>query len=126
MSIPQDRLNSDVLPAQDKEVATESIVTANKFILIDSEGKERASLFLQNDMAMLALNDKDEEWRLLLAVTPEGFTIVSATHRKNDGTIDDSFRLLVAGGEPELTMRDAIFGDAIGMNTRGFFNPARA
>ena len=116
----------NVLPFPNQEPPTETVVTANKFVLMDSEGKERASLFLQNDMTMLALNDGHEETRLLLAVTSEGFVIISATHCLDGEKIEDSFRLVVSNGEPELIMKDAIFGDAIGLNTRGFFNPASA
>jgi hypothetical protein len=129
MSIAKDRIgesesaNVEALPFPNQEPAAEKMV-ASKFILTDSEGKERASLFIQDDMAMLALCDKEEEARLLLAVTPEGFVLISAMHRLDNGQLDDSFRLVVSNGEPEITLRDAIFKDCTVISPRGLFSPA--
>ncbi|MEN3335659.1 MAG: hypothetical protein V7641_5024 [Blastocatellia bacterium] len=103
----------------------EVVVTANKFILTDSNGKQRASLFLEDDMAMLAFFDAKEKGRLLLAVTPDGAVTISALHEDGDGKMESSFSLLVDGGEPEIVMRDAIFADTTIMSARGFFSSQR-
>ena len=36
---------------------------------------------------------------------------------------EDTFRLVVSSGEPELVMRDAIFKDVSVMSPKGFFVP---
>lgn len=97
----------------------EKVVTANKFILIDSDGKERISLTAREGIAMIALYDSSGEPCLMLAVTPEGSTMISAPYRRPDGDIDDSFRLIVSNGEPELILHDAIFKNTTVVSARG-------
>lgn len=108
----------------EQEPTAESEVIANKFILTDNQGRERASLYVENELTLFAFNDKDGEPVFSIAVSLSGFVILSANHRKADGALDSSFRLTVSNGEPEIVMTDAIFGGSIGINTRGLFNPA--
>jgi hypothetical protein len=96
-------------------------VEAQVFKMLDSEGKERASLSVDRGIAMFALCGEDQEPRLLLSVMPNGWARISAPHRLEDGTLDDSFRLIIANGEPEMIMRDAIFKNASVVSPSGFF-----
>ena len=90
--------------------------------MLDSEGKQRASLFVDSGIALFALCDKDQEPRLALSVMPNGWAMISAPHRNDDGNLDDSFRLIITNGEPEMIMRDAIFKNTTIVSPRGFFS----
>jgi hypothetical protein len=98
-----------------------STVEAQVFKMLDSEDKQRASLFIENGIALFALCDKDQEPRLVLSVMPNGWALISAPHRTDTGKLDDSFRLIIANGEPEMIMRDAIFKNTSIISPRGFF-----
>lgn len=98
-------------------------VIANKFTLTDNQGRERASLYVENELTLFAFNDKDGEPVFSIAVSLSGFVMLSANHRKPDGALSSSFSLTVSNGEPEILLTDAIFGGSIGINTRGLFNP---
>lgn len=115
-----------VAEPRQRRPARESVVTASKFILTDGDGKERISLFVQQDIAMFALCDKNEVPRLLIAVQPDGSALISATHPGDDGQWDDCFRLIISNGEPEIIMRDAIFKDCTTISPRGVSSPASA
>jgi hypothetical protein len=93
--------------------------------MLDPEGKERASLFIDGGIAMFALYDKDKEPRLVLSVMPNGWALISAPYR-NDDTLDDTFRLIITNGEPEMIMRDAIFKNKTIVSSRGFFSSDEA
>lgn len=108
----------------EQESSAKGEVIANKFTLTDKQGRERASLYVENELTLFAFNDKDGDPVFSIAVSLSGFVILSANHRKADGALDSSFRLTVSNGEPEIVMTDAIFGGSIGINTRGLFNPA--
>jgi len=101
---------------------TAHTVQAQVFKLLDSEGKQRASLFVDSGIAFFALCDKDQEPRLALSVMADGSAMVTAPHRTDDGKLDDSFRLTIANGDPEMIMRDAIFKNTIVVSPRGFFS----
>lgn len=105
------------------ESAPKGEVIASKFILTDKQGRERASLYVENELTLFAFNDKDGEPVFSIAVSLSGFVMLSANHRKADGSLTSSFSLTVSNGEPEIVMTDAIFGGSIGINTRGLFNP---
>ena len=109
-------------PAQ--EPTTKGEVIANRFTLIDTQGRERASLYVENELTLFSFNDKDSEPVFSIAVSLSGFVMLSVNYRKPDGDLSSSFRLTVSNGEPEILMTDAIFGGSIGINTRGLFNPA--
>lgn len=107
-----------------QEQTTKGEVIASRFTLTDTQGRERASLYVENELTLFAFNDKDGDPVFSIAVSLSGFVIMSANHRKADGALDSSFKLTVSNGEPEIVMTDAIFGGSIGINTRGLFNPA--
>jgi len=110
------------LPNQSpQEPAAQDVVVANKFILIDTGGKQRISLFIDEGNAMLAFYDKDETPRFLIAVQPDGSASMSAIYRTDDDKYDDCFRLVISNGEPEMIMRDAIFKNTSVVSPRGFF-----
>jgi hypothetical protein len=106
-------------PSSNQKPPSEKVVIADRFVLTDPNHKQRALLFIEADMVMLALRDQQEETRLLLAVTPEGATLISVPHRLADGQLGDSFRLVVSNGEPEIVLQDAIFKDTIVLTARG-------
>ena len=70
---------------------------------------------------MFALCDKEKEPCLALSVMPNGWAMISAPHRNDDGNLDDSFRLIITNGEPEMIMRDAIFKNKTIVSPRGSF-----
>ncbi len=107
-----------------QEQTNENEVIANRFTLTDKQGRERASLYIENELTLFAFSDKDGEPVFSIAVSLSGFVMMSANHRKPDGALSSSFRLTVSNGEPEILLTDAIFGGSIGINTRGLFNPA--
>jgi hypothetical protein len=107
-------------PPKQRTITAHTVV-AQVFRLFDSEGKERASLIVDSGIAMFALCDKDQMPRLSLSVMPDGSAIVCATHRTDGGNLDDSFRLTIKSGEPEMIMRDAIFKNASIVSPLGFF-----
>jgi hypothetical protein len=108
----------------EQEPTAESEVIANRFTLTDTQGRERASLYVENELTLFAFNDKDGEPVFSIAVSLSGFVMLSANHRKPDGDLSSSFSLTVSNGEPEILLTDAIFGGSIGINTHGLFNPA--
>ena len=108
----------------EQEQNTKGEVIANRFTLTDTQGRERASLYIENELTLFAFNDKDGEPVFSIAVSLSGFVMLSVNYRKPDGDLSSSFRLTVSNGEPEILMTDAIFGGSIGINTRGLFNPA--
>ena len=110
--------NKQARPPKHRTV-TSHTVQAQVFKMFDSEGKQRASLFTENGIAMC---DKDQEPRLALSVMPNGWAMISAPHRTDDGNLDDSFRLIITNGEPEMIMRDAIFKNTTIVSPRGFFS----
>ena len=117
--------NDEMKAAQpEQEPSIRGEVIANRFTLTDTQGRERASLYVENELTLFAFNNKDGEPVFSIAVSLSGFVMLSANHRKPDGAFDSSFRLTVSNGEPEILMTDAIFGGSIGINTRGLFNPA--
>jgi len=107
--------------AQSNEPTSEEVVVAKKFILTDTDGKQRVSLFMDGGNAILAFYDKDLTPRFLIAVQPDGSALVSAIHRTDDDKYDDCFRLVISSGEPEMVMRDAIFKSTTVVSPRGFF-----
>lgn len=96
------------------------VIRASKVAVIDTHGKERISLFVENETAMLALYDKSEAPRFLIAVQADGSALMSVLHSV-DGkdTYEDSFRLVVSAGDPEIVMQDAIFKNGIKMSPDG-------
>ena len=117
--------NNETKAAQpEQESTSKGEVTANRFTLTDKQGRERASLYIENELTLFAFNDKDGEPVFSIAVSLSGFVMLSANHRKPDGDLSSSFSLTVSNGEPEILMTDALFGGSIGINTRGLFNPA--
>lgn len=112
--------NNQARPPKQR-VITAHTVQAQVFKMLDSEGKQRASLSVENGIAMFALCDKDQELRLALSVMSNGWALISAPHRTDEGNLDDSFRLIIANGEPEIIMRDAIFKNTTIISPRGFF-----
>lgn len=117
--------NKQARPPKPRTV-TAHTVQAKVFKMLDSEGKQRASIFTENGIAMFALCDRDQEPCLLLSVMPYGWAMISAPHRTDDGNLDDSFRddsfrLIITNGEPEMIMRDAIFKNTTIVSPRGFF-----
>ena len=99
-----------------------SLVIVERFVLADSEGRERVQLYTEKGLAMLAFLDKDNDPRFSIAVSLDGFVLMSATHKQEDGKLDSSFSLIISNGEPEMIMKDAIFKETSMMNPRGFFN----
>ena len=62
---------------------------------------------------MLAFYDGRDTPRFLIAVTPEGGALMSALEADFEKDIyEDTFRLVVSSGEPEVVLHDAIFKDA--------------
>ena len=116
----RNKSNKQARPPKPRTITAHTVV-AQVFKLLDSEGKERASLLVDSGIAMFALCDKDQEPRLALSVMSNGWVLISTPHRLEDGTLDDSFRLSIANGEPEMIMRDAIFKNATIVTSRGFF-----
>lgn len=114
------KANKQARPPKQRTITTHT-VQAQGFKLLDSEGKQRASLFTDSGIAMFALYDKDEEPCLVLSAMPDGGVLISAPHRTDDGNLDDTFRLTIANGEPEMIMRDAIFKNTTVVSPRGFF-----
>ena len=112
--------NKQAQPPKQRTV-TAHTVEAQVFKMLDSEGIQRASLSVENGIAMFALCDKDQELRLALSVMPNGWALISAPYRTDDGKLDDSFRLIITDGEPEMIMRDAIFKNTTIVSPRGFF-----
>jgi len=97
------------------------VVRASKVIVMDSHGKERISLFVENETAMLALYDKREAPRFLIAVQGDGSALMSALHSVEGKVIyEDTFRLVISAGEPEIVMQDAIFKNGCRMSPDGF------
>ena len=76
--------NDETQQNQPAQEMTPSIVVANKFTLTDPDGKERASLFIDEGHAMLAFYDKALTPRFLIAVQPDGSILMSAIHRTDD------------------------------------------
>jgi len=102
--------------------AHENVVKAERFVLTDSEGRERITLYTDGGLAMLAFLDKENDPRFSIAVSLDGFVLMSATHRQEDGKLDSCFNLIISNGEPEIVMKDAIFKGTSTINPRGFFN----
>jgi hypothetical protein len=100
----------------------ESLVIVQQFILVDKEGRERVTLSTDRQLAMLAFLDKENDPRFSISVSLDGFILMSATHRLDDGKLDDCFSLTISSGEPEIVMSDAIFKGKSVMNARGFFS----
>jgi hypothetical protein len=100
----------------------ESIVIAQRFVLTDGEGRERVQLYTEKGLAMLSFLDKNNDLRFSIAVSHDGFVLMSATHRLEDDKLDACFQLIISSGEPEIIMKDAIFKGTSVMNSRGFFN----
>jgi hypothetical protein len=109
----------ETIPESDKP---ESLIITQRIILTDSEGRERVQLYTDKGLAMLSFLDKDNDPRFSIAVSLEGFVLMSATHRKEGGSLDACFQLTISNGEPEIEMSDAIFKGASVMNPRGFFS----
>ncbi len=76
----------------EQERTTKGEVIANKFTLTDNQGRERASLYVENDLTLFAFNDKDGEPVFSIAVSLSGFVMLSANHRKADGALSSSFK----------------------------------
>ena len=112
--------DKQVRPPKQRTI-TAHTVQAQVFKMLDSEGKQRASLFIENGIAMFALCDEDQEPRLALSVMANGWALISAPHRTDDGSLDDSFRLIIQNGEPEMIMRDAIFKNTTIVSPHCFF-----
>ena len=112
--------NNQARPPKQRTITAHTI-QAQVFKLLDSEGKQRASLFVDSGIAFFALCDKDQEPRLALSVMADGSAMITTPHRTDDGKLDDTFRLTIANGEPEMIMRDAIFKNTTIVSPRGFF-----
>jgi hypothetical protein len=110
---------AETIPNSDK---AESIVIAQRFVLTDIEGRERVQLYTDKGLAMISFLDKDNDPRFSIAVSLDGFVLMSATHRLEDSKLDACFQLIISSGEPEMIMKDAIFNGTSVMNPRGFFN----
>jgi hypothetical protein len=110
---------AETIPNSDKP---ESIVIAQRFILTDSEGRERVQLYTDKGLALLSFLDKENDPRFSIAVSLDGFVLMSATHRLEDDKLDACFQLVISSGEPEMIMKDAIFNGTSVMTARGFFN----
>ena len=71
---------------------------------------------------MLAFYDQQDTPRFLIAVTRDGGAVMSAIEPDVEkDTYEDSFRLVVSSGEPELILRDTIFKSVSVMSPKGFF-----
>src|SRR5262245_44800249 len=100
--------------------SNEDVVAANRFNVTDPEGKRRISLFVEKGNAMLAFYDQQDTPRFLIAVTPDGGAVMSAIEADAEkDTYEDSFRLVVSSGEPELILRDTIFKNACVISPKG-------
>ena len=100
----------------------ETVVAANRFNVTGPDGKRRISLFVEEGNAMLALYDGRDAPRFLIAVTPEGGAVMSALEADAERDIyEDTFRLVVSSGEPEVVLRDAIFKNVCVISPKGVF-----
>jgi len=102
------------------QLPTETVVAANRFNVTGPDGKRRISLFVEEGNAMLALYDGRDTPRFLIAVTPEGGAVMSALEADVEKDIyEDTFRLVVSSGEPEVVLRDAIFKNVCVISPKG-------
>ena len=100
----------------------ETVVAANRFNVTDLDGKRRISLFVEEGNAMLAFYDGQDTPTFLIAVTPEGGAVMSALESDIERDIyEDTFRLVVSSGEPEIILRDAIFKNVCVISPKGVF-----
>jgi len=121
------RKNRKLSGSAPSETAKESVVVGNRLNVTDGDGKRRISLFIEDDKAMLAFYDKQEMARFLIAETPDGSAVMSALEPNVEKDVyEDTFRLVVSSGEPELVMRDAIFKNVSVMSPKGFFTSDEA
>lgn len=95
-------------------------IIASEITLVDKEGRERIKLCTENELAMLVFIDGKDTPRFSITVSLDGHVLLSATHEDGE-KLDDSFRLVISNGEPEMIMRDAMFKDISIMTARGFF-----
>ena len=71
---------------------------------------------------MLAFYDSRDTPRFLIAVTPEGGAVMSALESDVERDIyEDTFRLVVSSGEPEVVLRDGIFKNVCVISPKGVF-----
>ena len=71
---------------------------------------------------MLAFYDDEDVPRFLIAVTREGGAVMSALEADTErDRYEDTFRLAVSSGEPEVVLRDAIFKNACVISPKGVF-----
>ena len=71
---------------------------------------------------MLAFYDGRDTHRFLIAVTPGGGAVMSALEADTEKDIyEDTFRLVVSSGEPEVVLRDAIFKNVCVISPKGVF-----
>ena len=69
---------------------------------------------------MLAFYDGTDTPRFLIAVTPDGGAVMSALEQDIERDIyEDTFRLVVSSGEPEVVLRDAIFKNVCVISPKG-------
>src|SRR5215470_19466487 len=100
----------------------ETIVAANRFNVTGPGGERRISLFVEEGNAMLAFYDDEDVPRFLIAVTPDGGAVMSALEADPErDRYEDTFRLVVSSGEPEVVLRDAIFKNACVISPKGVF-----
>jgi len=100
----------------------ETIVAANRFNVTGPGGERRISLFVEEGNAMLAFYDDEDVPRFLIAVTREGGAVMSALEADTErDRYEDTFRLAVSSGEPEVVLRDAIFKNACVISPKGVF-----
>jgi hypothetical protein len=116
------RRGRKVLRAVKQGQPPETVVAANRFNVTGPDGKRRISLFVEEGNAMLALYDGRDTPRFLIAVTPDGGAVMSALEADVEKDIyEDSFRLVVSSGEPEVVLRDAIFKNVCVISPKGVF-----
>jgi hypothetical protein len=106
----------------ERRSSKQTVVTANRFTVTDPDGQRRISLFVEADKAMLCFYDKEDMPRFLIAVNPDGSSVMTAMEPNAERTsYEDSFRLIVSSGEAELVVRDTMFKNASVMTPKGFF-----
>ena len=100
----------------------ETVVAANRFNVTGPDGKRRISMFVEEGNAMLAFYDDRDTPRFLIALTPDGGAVMSALEADFEKDIyEDTFRLVVSSGEPEVVLRDAIFKNVCVISPKGVF-----
>lgn len=105
--------------APEQPEAVEEVRTG-RLIIVDQAGCERLEASVTDGIIMLRLMDRQQEVRLLLAVTQDGAALVSFPDGEDhEGNMRDTCRIVVSQCEPEIQLRDGIFNDIAIITPKG-------